>query len=137
MLNATAESALVAPFPGGVPIVSARSPTTTDALVWNLAGGLLSAYDAATLGPLWAGNASAAGCSEAANPTSFVVPIVAGGRVRCALCCLWRRYPWQPRGWDPLGSDSSPACLPHTPLGQLATGMERSEKPQHVYTNLL
>ncbi len=33
MLNATAQSAAVAPFPGGVPVVSARSATTTDALV--------------------------------------------------------------------------------------------------------
>ena len=96
--------------------------------VWNLAGGLLTAYDAQSLEALWAGNVTAAGCADASNPTSFVVPIVAGGRVRyktlacnrnknpqCMCmhalrtpCCSWHITNIQQK---PLGSAAMAQCL--------------------------
>lgn len=83
----SAQTTLQYPFPGAVPVISADSPTSPTAIVWDLQrNGDLYAFDAGTLAPLWSGSGAMAGCNTTQpNLPKFVVPIVAAGRV-CYGC---------------------------------------------------
>jgi hypothetical protein len=67
-------------------MLSGSSPTAPDAIVWDLdAAGNIYAYSAATLQLLWSAAGSSYGCTSNQNPTKFVTPVVAGGRL-CHGC---------------------------------------------------
>ena len=71
-------------YPGASTILSGATPTSANAIVWDLdAATNLYAYAASNLALLWSGSGQSHGCGS--NPTKFVVPIVAAGKA-CHGC---------------------------------------------------
>ncbi|HEX6494015.1 MAG TPA: hypothetical protein VF018_00935, partial [Acidobacteriaceae bacterium] len=81
----SSQSAVVFPYPGSTPSVSANG--TQNAIVWALESnlsqlGVLHAYDATNLGhELYNSNQAAGGRDQFGNGNKFITPVIVNGKV--------------------------------------------------------